>query len=77
MTSSYNNRQMYPARYHTCPAANCEKQVNYQMAMCKQHWGRVPTHIQRELYTAWNSGDPTPEHPTVLKVAVEAVNERL
>ena len=75
--NNYPNRQMASTRYHECPVNRCDKQINYYLAMCRVHWGLVPTNVQRDLYTAWNGGSPREGHFEVLQLAIDLANESL
>ena len=73
--TSYNNRMM--TDYHLCPARHCPRMVPNHQALCREHWLMVPSPIQRDLYRAWNNGDPTEDHPGILRTAVGVVDGKL
>lgn len=64
--------------YHGCPIPGCSfKQLPVGLMMCYTHWQLVPRPLQRDVYHAWNRGNPRPDYLEVRTAAINAVIDRL
>lgn len=61
---------------HECPADGCQKQVANDMLMCSGHWYKVPAHLRKAVWRAWDNGAGagSDEHNRAITAAIAAVN---
>lgn len=62
---------------HVCPIDGCGRVVRLDRLMCPAHWSMVPGVLGREVYKAWNWGNPTRDHPVWCKIAIDSVHCKL
>jgi hypothetical protein len=55
--------------HHHCPVPGCEAVISDDRLLCRAHWARVPRHIQRAVYAAWNAFQSSKGQYTAVRVA--------
>lgn len=49
---------------HTCHARECSAHVPPRMLMCRAHWAKVPTSVQRAVYATYRRGQCDDMNPS-------------
>jgi hypothetical protein len=61
---------------HPCPIPGCcYRRLPFGLLMCPNHWRLVPRALQKQVYAAWNRGQPSTDYKHVRAAAIRAATD--